>query len=73
MKWRSMPRGQAVTCGNWRETMKASCRSYPDQVLFGDSHFHTNLSFDAGLYGTKLDVDAGYRRRRHNWLSAWDG
>jgi hypothetical protein len=24
-------------------------RAYPDQVLFGDSHFHTNLSFDAGL------------------------
>ena len=22
-------------------------RDYPDQVLFGDSHFHTNLSFDA--------------------------
>jgi hypothetical protein len=36
-------------------------RNYPDQVLFGDTHFHTNLSFDAGLVGTILDVDAGYR------------
>ena len=39
-------------------------RDYPDQVLFGDSHFHTNLSPDAGLIGTTLDVDAGYRFAR---------
>ncbi len=39
-------------------------RAYPDQVLFGDLHFHTNLSFDAGLIGTTLDVDAGYRFAR---------
>jgi len=36
-------------------------RAYPDRVLFGDTHFHTNLSFDAGLVGTSLDVHAGYR------------
>ncbi|MEP4076244.1 DUF3604 domain-containing protein [Haloferula sp.] len=39
-------------------------RGYPDQVLFGDTHFHTNLSFDAGLIGTTLDVDAAYRSAR---------
>ncbi len=39
-------------------------RAYPDQVLFGDSHFHTNLSFDAGLIGTSLDAHAGYRFAR---------
>jgi hypothetical protein len=39
-------------------------RAYPDQVLFGDTHFHTNLSFDAGLVGTTLDVHAGYRFAR---------
>ncbi|MBW2386771.1 MAG: DUF3604 domain-containing protein, partial [Deltaproteobacteria bacterium] len=39
-------------------------RSYPDQVLFGDTHFHTNLSFDAGLVGTTLGVDEGYRFAR---------
>ena len=39
-------------------------RDYPDQVLFGDSHFHTNLSPDAGLIGTTLDVDTGYRFAR---------
>ena len=39
-------------------------RDYPDQVFFGDTHFHTELSFDAGLVGTSLDVDAGYRFAR---------
>lgn len=39
-------------------------RDYPDQVLFGDSHFHTNLSFDAGLIGTRLTMDEGYRFAR---------
>ena len=39
-------------------------RDSPDPVCFGDTHFHTNLSFDAGLVGTTLDVDAGYRFAR---------
>ena len=39
-------------------------RDYPDRVLFGDTHFHTNLSFDAGLIGTTLTVDEGYRFAR---------
>jgi hypothetical protein len=39
-------------------------RDYPDQVLFGDTHFHTNLSFDAGLIGTTLDVHDGFRVAR---------
>ncbi len=39
-------------------------RGYPDQVLFGDTHFHTELSFDAGLVGTRLDVDDAYRFAR---------
>jgi hypothetical protein len=36
-------------------------RDYPDQVLFGDTHFHTDQSFDAGLVGTKLTIDEGFR------------
>ena len=39
-------------------------RDYPDQVLFGETHFHTNLSFDAGLIGTSLTVHDGYRVAR---------
>ncbi len=39
-------------------------RAYPDRVLFGDTHFHTNLSFDAGLVGTTLGVHEGYRFAR---------
>jgi hypothetical protein len=39
-------------------------RDYPDQVLFGDMHFHTELSFDAGLIGTSLDAHDGYKVAR---------
>ena len=39
-------------------------RAYPDQVLFGDTHFHTKLSPDAGLIGTTLSVEDGYRFAR---------
>jgi hypothetical protein len=39
-------------------------RAYADQVFFGDTHFHTVLSFDAGLIGTTLDVHDGFRIAR---------
>jgi hypothetical protein len=39
-------------------------RAYPDNIFFGDTHFHTNLSFDAGLVGTRLDAHAGFRFAR---------
>ena len=39
-------------------------RAYPDKVYFGDTHVHTNLSPDAGLIGTTLDVHDGYRFAR---------
>jgi hypothetical protein len=48
-------------------------RDYPDEVLFGDMHFHTDLSFDAGLIGTRLDVDAGYRFARGEKLISNSG
>ena len=39
-------------------------RDYPDQVFFGDTHFHTNLSFDAGMIGTRLTANEGFRFAR---------
>ncbi len=36
-------------------------RAYPDEVLFEDLHFHTELSFDAGLVGTSLSVHDAFR------------
>jgi hypothetical protein len=39
-------------------------RAYSDKVLFGDTHFHTDLSFDAGLIGTTLTAHDGFRVAR---------
>jgi hypothetical protein len=39
-------------------------RNYADNVYFGDMHFHTEHSFDAGLIGTTLSAHDGYRMAR---------
>lgn len=33
-------------------------------MLFGDLHFHTEISFDAGLVGTSLDIHDAFRVAR---------
>jgi hypothetical protein len=39
-------------------------RNFPDRVLFGDMHIHSNLSPDAGLLGTSLTAADVYRAAR---------
>jgi hypothetical protein len=39
-------------------------RSFPDEVYWGDTHLHTGLSPDAGLFGNKLGLDEAYRFAR---------
>ena len=36
-------------------------RSFPSQVFWGDTHLHTGLSLDAGLFGNTLTHDDAYR------------
>ena len=61
------PQDRAVTEDDFKEERVYSPyagRDYPDNVFFGDTHFHTNLSFDAGLVGTSLDAHTGFRMAR---------
>jgi hypothetical protein len=39
-------------------------RSFPTFPLWGDSHLHTSLSFDAGGFGNRLDPRTAYRLAR---------
>ena len=39
-------------------------RSFPERPLWGDSHVHTDLSMDAGLFGTRLSPREAYRFAR---------
>ncbi len=39
-------------------------RDHPDRVFFGDTHFHTRVSFDAGLIGTSIDWHDAFRVAR---------
>jgi len=39
-------------------------RSFPERPLWGDSHLHTDLSMDAGLFGNRLTPGEAYRFAR---------
>lgn len=48
-------------------------RNFPDQVFFGDTHFHTKVSFDAGLVGTSLDIHEAFRVARGERITSNTG
>ena len=39
-------------------------RHFPQRPLWGDSHLHTSLSFDAGGFGNRLNPRVAYRFAR---------
>ena len=48
-------------------------RSFPDRVFWGDTHLHTGLSMDAGLFGARLGLDDAYRFARGEQVMASSG
>jgi len=48
-------------------------RSFPIQVYWGDTHLHTGLSMDAGLFGARLGLDDAYRFARGEEVMASTG
>ncbi|MDX1335368.1 MAG: DUF3604 domain-containing protein [Gammaproteobacteria bacterium] len=39
-------------------------RDFPDRVLWGDTHLHTAMSFDAGSFGNRLGIPEAYKFAR---------
>jgi len=48
-------------------------RKFPDRVFWGDTHLHTGLSMDAGLFGARLGLDEAYRFARGEEVMASSG
>jgi hypothetical protein len=48
-------------------------RDFPSQVYWGDTHLHTGLSMDAGLFGARLGLDDAYRFARGEEVTASTG
>ncbi len=48
-------------------------RKFPSRVYWGDTHLHTGLSMDAGLFGARLGLDEAYRFARGEEVMASSG
>ena len=48
-------------------------RSFPSQVYWGETHLHTGLSLDAGLFGNTLTPDDAYRFARGEEIKSSTG
>jgi hypothetical protein len=48
-------------------------RTFPDRVLWGDTHLHTALSMDAGAFGARLSPDDAYRFAKGEELTSSTG
>ena len=48
----------------------AATTGRPTQVFFGDTHLHTAMSMDAGLFGNRLGVEDAYRFARGEEVTA---
>lgn len=48
-------------------------RNFPTKVLWGDTHLHTMLSFDAGSFGVRLMPDDAYRFAKGEQVTASTG
>ncbi len=48
-------------------------RSFPSKVYWGDTHLHTGLSLDAGLFGNILGHEEAYRLARGEEIKSSTG
>jgi Protein of unknown function (DUF3604). len=48
-------------------------RDFPSQVYWGDTHLHTSLSLDAGMFGNSLGPDEAYRFAKGEELTSSTG
>ncbi len=48
-------------------------RAFASRPLWGDSHLHTNISMDAGLFGNRLGLDEAYRFARGEQIVSSNG
>lgn len=48
-------------------------RHFPNRVLWGDTHLHTDISMDAGAFGNRLGLDEAYRFARGEEVTSSNG
>ena len=48
-------------------------REFPSRPLWGDTHLHTSLSFDAGAFGNRLGLREAYQFARGDEVKSSTG
>jgi len=48
-------------------------RDFPNNVYFGDTHLHTDISMDAGAFGNRLGLDPAYKFARGEQVDSTNG
>ena len=51
----------------------ATSNGHPNQVFFGDTHLHTDLSMDAGAFGNRIGMDEAYQFARGDEVTSSTG
>ena len=46
---------------------------FPRQIYWGDTHLHTDLSVDAGLFGARVGLEEAYRFARGEEVTSASG
>jgi hypothetical protein len=48
-------------------------RNFPSRIYWGDTHLHTEISFDAGAFGNRTGLDVAYRFARGEEVTSSTG
>jgi len=48
-------------------------RNFPSRIFWGDTHLHTDISFDAGAFGNRLGLEEAYRFARGEEVTSSTG
>ncbi len=54
-------------------TSEKETKGHPTNVYWGDTHLHTNLSMDAGLFGNRIGLDEAYKFAKGDAVTSTSG
>jgi hypothetical protein len=69
-EWVSKPEHLSVEKSEYSHYLE---QNFPQHVYFGDTHHHSSLSFDSGMFGNTLGPEVSFRFARGEEVTASNG